>query len=838
MKNRIKYCDTLRFIAIISIIAIHVLVTYRYHYFDISNRKGFFLFTFLDSFTRTGVPIFFMLTGISMFSKKEEKYEEFLKKRVLKLIIAYFVAGIIYYIYNVLEKGIPFSKYEFLHEVTSGSVAYHLWYMPVIILIYVMIPFIKKIALHSNQEELKKMISVVFILTNVLMGISILLESRGYYLFQKFYFPHLIGYTNYLFLGYYLERYKVKINKKMIVLSALSILLMPVATIWISKNEINDFFLNSLSMLVIFPTCLIFLIFKKYETKLASKKLGSFLEKNVPCIFYMYLIHVLVLSIFEKKFLKPFLFQSFGRDILIIIGTLFIVTLLSFLLAKVWIIIKTFLQKKYEVITIVFIQSIIYLFIGIFTLIIGNLLFNPYQFIKLNLGLMLVAIVVIVGLFYVLLKFQNIIWKYKWINVIMIFCYIIFQIIIMNVFSVEPSWDFGRVYDIAKDYALGNFTRFDAPYLYMCDNNIAISVFFSIVFKIAVILGLKTQLFNIGMLINMFMIDLSLLYVYLFFKKINDKYSKPFFAMCLFFSPIVFYLPIFYTDTITLPFVIIPLYYIYQYLFHKKKKSYIITAGILLGIGGIMKPTVLIPFIAMAIYLFFKKYYMQIFQLLIIIGFIFLGHKIFIKLNFKPEGFEEIRIPKNHYVMIGLEGYGGFSQEGYEYTMKYVGEENKKKADNKRIKSRVQEMIQKNQILSFYNKKISHTWTDGTFYAHKKLKRYPKYPQYTKYIKSSKNNDVFYWMFSNAEWIILLILMLVGLYLCKFLSKELQDLQWILSLSILGLFFFLLIWETRSRYLVNYSPIFMIHAYLGLIALLSFCKDRKKLKKGTKFYKK
>ena len=404
MKDRIKYLDKLRFFAIFCIIMLHVLSIFRWKYFSI-NTTNFLLMTLIDTFTRVGIPIFFMLTGILMFQKQDENYKVFLKKRVLKLFYSYFFACIIYYGYNIIVKKVPISIYEFLREVTSGSVEYHLWYMPVIILIYILIPFIKKIAENLKQEELRNMIGIVFVLSNVFIGISSLLAANNYYLLQKFTFPNLIGYMNYLFLGYYLYKYDIKITKKLILLSIISILLIPICTYLVSTESINDVFLDSLSLFVFYPSCFIFIWFKNHKNIEFSKKIENFIKKNVDSIFYVYLIHVLVLSIIQNICLKIISNASLEMDFLLIITFWLITTIISFLLAIVWLRLKQWIMNHYEKISIILMHIISILFIVFFILVLGNLLLNPYHFIKLNRLETGLGILGMIGLYYFLYKF-------------------------------------------------------------------------------------------------------------------------------------------------------------------------------------------------------------------------------------------------------------------------------------------------------------------------------------------------------------------------------------------------------------------------------------------------
>ena len=72
MKERVKYCDTLKALSIILVILIHVFSIYRDLYIN-TNRLYYTILTLGDSFTRIAVPSFLMITGIFMLSKKSEK---------------------------------------------------------------------------------------------------------------------------------------------------------------------------------------------------------------------------------------------------------------------------------------------------------------------------------------------------------------------------------------------------------------------------------------------------------------------------------------------------------------------------------------------------------------------------------------------------------------------------------------------------------------------------------------------------------------------------------------------------------------------------------------------
>ncbi len=336
MKKRVKYLDGLRFVAILNVILIHVLGIFRHQYFSTSTLK-YTLVTFFDCFTRIGVPLFFMLTGILMLTKKEkdENYFKFFKKRVLKFLLTYLLFSIIYYIYSHFDSNM--SIYEFLAIMTSDRPMYHLWFMPVIILIYIFIPFLKKLIKTLSKKELEIIILIIFLLGNTFNAISAISLTFGPQLLINFSLPNLIIYMNYLFIGYYVYKYDIKITKTKVILSIISIILMPICSFIISKDGIKDLFLGGTSPFVIMPTIVVFLFFKNNYSKVKMPNIiDNFISNNAGNIFYIYLWHVLVVEILNKILLKYRINARFLEDIIWMIIYYIITIIISFIIAIIW----------------------------------------------------------------------------------------------------------------------------------------------------------------------------------------------------------------------------------------------------------------------------------------------------------------------------------------------------------------------------------------------------------------------------------------------------------------------------------------------------------------------
>ena len=204
-----------------------------------------------------------------------------------------------------------------------------------------------------------------------------------------------------------------------------------------------------------------------------------------------------------------------------------------------------------------------------------------------------------------------------------------------------------------------------------------------------------------------------------------------------------------------------------------------------------------------------------------------LGYKWCVNHYFDKERLYQTSLPMSHFIQMGLTDVGSFNGEDYDRTVVIEGKDEKTKSCNKVIKQRIKDHIKSGDIFDFYNKKISYTWGYSTLFAPEKLNRDPIHKGYVQYVYSDSGEDRLYWALSNTEWFILLGSLLLGVLFHKYLLREEQDFFLILTMSIFGLFLFLLIWETRSRYLVHMSPVFLVTGYLGFLSTINKWKQSK-----------
>lgn len=352
--KRIYYCDLLRLIAIIMVIAIHVFAEVRDLYV-VQNIKIYFFLTLLDSFTRVGVPLFFMLTGIFMLNdKKEFRYLEFIKKRIPKLIIPLIIFSIIYYIYDSLYNNVPLSIISFIDKITSDNIKYHLWFMYYIIIIYIFIPFIKKLIQNISKREQQILITIIFIFGNVLKTINLFAVKYDYNFLRSFILPDLIIYINYVLLGYYLYNNDISKNKRktLYILGIIFILLIPVFDYWYIEGLRYDIIPTAVSLFPFIPAIAFFTFIKNNYSKLKiTKKTERMLSEISPLVFYIYMSHVLIMDLLKLAIKKVWIANSFIENmivfVILVVGTFVVSISFSYYFNKIY----NYIESKIKSIT-------------------------------------------------------------------------------------------------------------------------------------------------------------------------------------------------------------------------------------------------------------------------------------------------------------------------------------------------------------------------------------------------------------------------------------------------------------------------------------------------------
>ena len=226
--------DSLKFAAIIMVIFIHIVCGKLYQIEGGKISYEWIISNVIDSFCRSCVPIFVMISGFFLLGKNE-KITVFFKKRILKIVPKFLIYSVIFYLFTMIFKNHSFENsmllkksfyINFIKQLLNRKIYYHLWYVYMIISIYLITPVLRKFVFwdrEKNFQNTKYLISIwiFFLIFIPFLNTFLKLNIKIY--------EQVGEYAGYFLLGYLIGNKKITIfkNKKV------SIILFFCLTLWL-----------------------------------------------------------------------------------------------------------------------------------------------------------------------------------------------------------------------------------------------------------------------------------------------------------------------------------------------------------------------------------------------------------------------------------------------------------------------------------------------------------------------------------------------------------------------------------------------------------------------------
>lgn len=453
----------------------------------------------------------------------------------------------------------------------------------------------------------------------------------------------------------------------------------------------------------------------------------------------------------------------------------------------------------------------------------SNYQFNPIFLI----GLMIIFFSILVFIYKKINKrFENLSNKATWIFYgVSTFFMIIIQFIIGYLVRTNPSWDLGLVIQSAQEILEYGHSTDMAVYYIQAPNNIFITLILAVTIKFFGMFNL-TDVNVVTLVGNIIFIQIAVLFLFKISKRIFNNATACFtLVLMLLFLPIYPYSTIMYTDTTSMFLPVAFLYFmikIYDNKDSRKKYIYAALMGIMSFIAFNLKVTAIILIIAFVINELVNKRFLLLLKTMGVAVLTFLvvqvSYTTFLK---KTEimgiPYEETKqVPFTHFIMMGMYGAGAFSAEEWQFTLQLPDYETRKSENIRVIKERLKKYGAQGYIKFLNNKIKGQTWGSGTYdfetilpsynidnnIAHQFLLSTGKYYR-----------PVFYYC-QTYHFTMLVSIAISIFYTIKNGKKD--DILNISKLSIFGLLIFLLIWETRSRYMLNFIPIYILVFVSGI----------------------
>lgn len=342
------YLDLVRIIACILVVGVHVSAMNLY---DLPvTGINFQIMNAFDCISILGVPLFAMVSGSLMLS---EEHDSLLKKlylgKVCKTVILYFLFLIFYNIVRVVENGMVWNieniKQEIILESLFGRGIYHLWFLPMIAMLYVITPFIKGFV---QDKKLCMLYLSIYFVIEILLPTTFQFEypykSILYHLDLQY--PHLIftGYLGYYVLGFFLHKHTRNLKKwEMVFVAAFGMLIMLAEILicnWdsVRREEPSAIVNNPLLAFTFLSSACVFLLIRQLQFK--REKTLTILSSLTLGI---YLIHPFVINMCQKLGMNTLFAPSIISVPLMILWITLISAILSMIASQI---IKVFCKIK------------------------------------------------------------------------------------------------------------------------------------------------------------------------------------------------------------------------------------------------------------------------------------------------------------------------------------------------------------------------------------------------------------------------------------------------------------------------------------------------------------
>jgi surface polysaccharide O-acyltransferase-like enzyme len=293
--QRVHYFDLLNILACISVVALHCNGYTHTFAHDAPWKQAIFFETVFYS----AVPIFFMLSGATLFNYRSRyTTAQFYKKRYTKTLIPYLVFGIGLYTLHFLKQsvssGAAFDVNHFLSAMLTGQIPFaNFWFFIPLFMVYLFIPFLERIVNQSSTKELFLLVSIVFFFSAIVPIVNYL----GHWNITQA--TSIGGYCIYAILGYALTKTEVEKNNRIVfTLCFLTLALWGIRYAGLlNSTERTPLWFNYFGLYAVIPATTCFILAKRLDSWLAChEKLTQILTKLSSLSFGVYLTHGLALA--------------------------------------------------------------------------------------------------------------------------------------------------------------------------------------------------------------------------------------------------------------------------------------------------------------------------------------------------------------------------------------------------------------------------------------------------------------------------------------------------------------------------------------------------------------
>lgn len=499
---------------------------------------------------------------------------------------------------------------------------------------------------------------------------------------------------------------------------------------------------------------------------------------------------------------------------------------------------KKGVADKVSLLLIRAIQLIFVLCIGfVFSQVMFNNTIYKYD-VTIVVRVMLLMILFFGILWFVLRKYEITDARINLITAIFLACFGIVQMTVASKLEFNPVFDMGSVYHGAIEWLEKGTVKTYEEYFYYFPNNLGLTIIFRFLFSIAKMIG-YTNYFMVGSFAGCISTLVMMWAIIQICRKlVGNKCALLAIVLMAVIPPFYLMAGAFYTDVMSL--AVIPLI-IYFYLRAeeqdkiKKKVLWYVLIAVVSAFGMKIKFTVVIGLIALFIITAIKGKWKEIVILAVSVGVITsvvygAFHAVVYPKLLNEETAEQMNTPYLHWIMMGLQGKGSYNHGDYEFTRSYKDLDERQDALMLQIKARIKENGAGGMV-KLYQKKTINCFGDGTFAMSDFLDDSPvNLSKFHDKVLYSGSQYKEYSSICQGVFVFIMLCMLV--YGAKSFFFDEYDVaimtdedkkkianKAIFMLAFIGIWLFLMLWETSGRYMLNHISMMIICAVFGIEGL-------------------
>lgn len=310
-RKRNVYMDVLRALSCFFVIGGHIsaynwndtsVLTYKYHVLNIC-----------DNISALGVPLFIMLSGaLHLNAEYNLTFKTLFQKKIFRMLVTYYFWLLFYNIFNFVQMGYAWDfaniKFYIIGRLIRGQGIYHLWFIPKLLFMYLITPFIKE---SMKSEKITRYAVLFFGIVVVGIPTIFTFDFPGkdwillnYDMNKFFEVTSTFCYLGFYIAGHYVNSFAKPLTKVTRPLAYLTVLLSTGTAIVLGVVKTAHYgiadttYMTPLYIFLYISGIACFMLFKDWCRNLEDKGTPKWADAIGKLSFGVYLVHPIFIKFF------------------------------------------------------------------------------------------------------------------------------------------------------------------------------------------------------------------------------------------------------------------------------------------------------------------------------------------------------------------------------------------------------------------------------------------------------------------------------------------------------------------------------------------------------------